>query len=336
MTQTERVGSGAEPGEHRRQYLSPWMWVAVAGAVLQLIGLGSDFYAVGDGSAVERKGAWLGIPHTSDLILISAVVAIALFALTAAGRSPVRGRATGLWIGVLGLLATLQLGYRMVAPPFIANAQGDQTLANLFSGDCQFYCSPAAAAAAKTQLLTGIWFGLAGCVLVTVAGFVHAAARRSADSPARPRVADVQAGRSPWLALAGAGALGAFVVGYTVFPFYTTPGRGGPVTWSGWLPTPHTSSLVGVLAVVVVWLVVAAVRNRSPLGPAALGGTVALLGFVMASRILLRILAPPFGGGAAIEPPAYVALAGGVLVIVAGLVLARSRALRRPVLAERT
>lgn len=304
-----------------RQYVSPWLWVAVAGAVLQLMALGSDFYSVpgADGEAASRKGAWLGIPHTADLILASAVIAVALFAFTATNRSPARGRSTGLWIGVVGLLALLQLGYRTIAPPFAINIEGDQTVANLFSGDCQFYCSPAAAAAAGTELLTGIWFGLVGCVLVTVAGFAHAASRRARTSPARSWAVAEQPGRSPWLALAAVTAVASFVIAYTVFPFYVTPGAGGPVSWSGWLPTPHTSSLVLALAIIAVWLVVLAARGRSPLRPAALGGALAMIGFVIASRILLRILQPPFGGPAEIQFPAYVALVAAVLLIVAGI-----------------
>ena len=321
MTQAE----AQSPPRMSRQYMSVWLWVAVAGAVLQLMGLGSDFYTVpatSGAGGVTQKGAWLGIPHTSDLILISALVAIVLFALTAANHSPLRGRSTGLWIGVAGLLATLQLGYRMIAPPFNINVQGDQTVANVFSGDCQFYCSPAAASGANTQLLAGIWFGLVGCVLVAVAGFAHAASRRASTSPAKPRVAAEQPGRDPWLILAGAGSAAAFIVGYTVFPFYTTMGKGGPVSWSGWLPTPHTSSLVGVLTVTIVWLVTAAARNRSPLGTSALGGTIGVCGFIITSRIFLRVLAPPFGSGASIELPAYVALGASVLVIIAGAAIA--------------
>lgn len=321
MTQAE----AQSPPRMSRQYMSVWLWVAVAGAVLQLMGLGSDFYTVpatSGAGGVTQKGAWLGIPHTSDLILISALVAIVLFALTAANHSPLRGRSTGLWIGVAGLLATLQLGYRMIAPPFNINVQGDQTVANVFSGDCQFYCSPAAASGANTELLAGIWFGLVGCVLVAVAGFAHAASRRASTSPAKPRVAAEQPGRDPWLILAGAGSAAAFIVGYTVFPFYTTMGKGGPVSWSGWLPTPHTSSLVGVLTVTIVWLVTAAARNRSPLGTSALGGTIGVFGFIITSRIFLRVLAPPFGSGASIELPAYVALGASVLVIIAGAAIA--------------
>lgn len=313
------------PHPASRQYLSAWLWIAVAGAVLQLMGLGSDFYTVpatGGTGGVTQKGAWLGTAHTSDLILISALVAIILFALTAADHSPLRGRSTGLWIGVVGLLATLQLGYRMIAPPFNINVQGDQTVANVFSGDCQFYCSPGAASGAHAQLLTGIWFGFVGCVLVAVAGLAHAASRRASTSPAKPRVAAEQPGRNPWLVLAGVGSGAAFIVGYTIFPFYTTAGKGGTVSWSGWLPTPHTSSMVGILAVITVWLVTAAARNRSPLGPVALGGTIGLFGFVIASRIFLRVLAPPFGPSANIELPAYVALAASVLVIIAGAAIA--------------
>lgn len=317
-------GAAEETGRSasaERQYLSPWLWVATAGAVLQLMALGSDFYSVpgADGEAASRKGAWLGIPHTSDLILVSAVIAIVLFALTAANRSPARGRGTGLWIGVVGLLATVQLGYRMIAPPFAINIEGDQTVANLFSGDCQFYCSPAAAAQAGTELLTGIWFGIVGCVLVTIAGFAHAAGPRAASSPARSWAAAAQPGPGPWLALAAIGSAASFIIAYTVFPFYVTPGQGGAVSWSGWLPTPHTSSLVLALAVAAVWLVVLAARGRSPLGPAALGGALAMIGFVIASRIFLRILQPPFGGPAEIQLPAYIALVAAVLVIIAGV-----------------
>jgi len=315
------AGAGGRSTATERQHLSPWLWAGVAGAVLQLVALGSDFYLVPGiaGEAASRKGAWLGIPHTSDLILASAVIAIVLFALTAANRSPARGRSTGLWIGIFGLLSFVQLGYRMIAPPFAINIAGDQTVANVFSGDCQFYCSPASAAASSTELLIGIWFGFAGCILVAVGGFGHAASKRSGSSPARAWAVAAQPGPGPWLALAGVGAAASFVVAYTVFPFYITPGAGGPVSWSGWLPTPHTSSLVLALAIAAVWLVALAARGRSPLGPTALGGTLALIGFVIASRIFLRILAPPFGGPAEIQVPAYIALAAAVLVIVAGV-----------------
>ena len=112
--------------------MTTWLWVGLAGAALQLVALGSDFYTVKG----EAKDAWLGIPHASDLILLSAVVAIALITLTAAGRNPVRGRNVGLAIGIFGLLASLQLGYRMIAPPFNGSIDGSTTI-SLF-GSCQW------------------------------------------------------------------------------------------------------------------------------------------------------------------------------------------------------
>lgn len=319
------AANGAATGDDRgreqgTQRLSPWLWVALAGAVLQIMGLGSDFYAVPEDGQLETVDAWGGIPHTSDLILLCALIAIGLFILTAAGRSPVRGRSTGLWIGIVGVVTFLQLGYRMLAPPFAFTIQGDQTLANLFSGGCQFYCSFSEASQANAQLLSGIWFSFVGTVLVAVAGLAHAASRAAAASPARPRISGVQPGPSPWLALAAIGSVGAFILGYTIFPFYVTSSMGeAPVAWSGWLPTPHTSSLVLLGAVVTVWLVVLAVRYRSPLGPAALGGAIALIGFIVASRILLRIVQPPFGSGASIELPAYLSLALAVVALLAGV-----------------
>lgn len=63
---------------------------------------------------------------------------------------------------------------------------------------------------------------------------------------------------TPWLGLAALGAIGQFVLGYTFFTFYTTSGDQGEVAWSGWLPTPHTSSLVLAITLVVVGLVRAA------------------------------------------------------------------------------
>jgi|GEM_PF-2968632 len=140
----------------------------------------------------------------------------------------------------------------------------------------------------------------------------HGAARPPDDRP----------GRNPWLILAAVGAAGSFLIGCTIFPFHTTAGDTSSVTWSGWLPTPHTSSLVLALAVVVIRLVVLAGQNRSPLGPTALGGTLAVLGFLIAGRIYRRIPEPPFGPSASIELPAYLAAASGALVNVAGLLVA--------------
>lgn len=302
-----------------RQRLSIWLWIALAGAVLQLSGLASNFYRVTRQGETENRDGWQGIPHTADLIFFSALVAIVFFFLVASNRSPVRGRNVGLWIGIVGLLAFLQLGYRMLAPPFAFNITGDQTLLNLVSGDCQFYCSPGAAAKANAELLTGIWFSFVGCVLVAVAGLAHTVSGAARVSPARPWIAAEQPGRNPWLPIAAVAAVAAFVLGYTVLPFYSTTRQGQVILWSGWLPTPHTSSLILLLAAVTVGLAVVAGRGRSPLGPAMLGGTVAIIGFIISSRILLRILQPPFGSSAEIEPAAYAALGAGVLVLLAGL-----------------
>src|SRR5262249_47199934 len=81
------------------------LWLALAGAALQLVSLGTDFY-VWDG---VRQTAWFGVPHTSELILLSALVTVFLAVLVAADRSPIAGRTAGLAIGIIGLLATLQL-----------------------------------------------------------------------------------------------------------------------------------------------------------------------------------------------------------------------------------
>ena len=298
--------------------MTTWLWVALAGSALQLVALGSDFYI----AKGETKDAWLGIPHTSDLILLSAIVAIALVALTAAGRSPLRGRNVGLAIGIVGLLASLQLGYRMIAPPFGATIEGNQMI-EIF-GSCQWYCPPGEAADA--DLLTGIFIGLAGCVLVTLSGFLYAFSRRARETPARPTLAASQPGMTPWLGLAGIGAVAQFVFGYTFFTIYTTEaGDGGAVNWSGWIPTPHTSSLVLAMSAIVLLLIRAASRERSPLSPSVLGVAVALLGFVAGARIFYRLVEPPFGsGGAEIGIAGYLAVAGALLVVVAGIVHAQS------------
>ncbi len=288
------------------------LWLALAGAVLQLIALGSDFY-VFEG---ERKDAWMGIPHTSDLILLSAIVAVGLCAVTALGRNPIRGRNVGLVIGVVGLLATLQLGYRMIVPPFEGYVPTNSTI---IGSGCLYYCPPSEAVSA--ELLPGIWIGLIGCLAVTLGGFLHAFSRTARETPARPWVAPVQTGMTPWLGLAALGAVGQFVFGYTFFTFYTTLRDGTETAWSGWLPTPHTSSLVLAITSVVVGLVWAAARGRSPLNPAALGGLIAVLGFVSASRILYRIIEPPFSSPVEeIGVAAYLALLSAILVLVSGIV----------------
>ncbi len=291
-----------------------WLWVALAGAVLQIVALfGPDFYF----AEGERKDAWFGIPHASDLILLSAILAIGAFVLIALGRNPLRGRGMGLAVGVIGSLATLQLVYRMIVPPF-----GGAIPANsdIIGAGCLYYCSPSQAAPA--DLLFGIWLALLGCLAVTVGGFVYAYSRAAQQTPARPWVAQAQGGMSPWLGLAALGAVGQFVFGYTFFTFFTTPGdNGGEVNWSGWLPTPHTSSLVLLISVLVVGLVWTASRNRAPLGPAALGLAAAALGLVSASRIFYRIVSSPFGNsGSEIGIAAYLSLLSAILVVVAGVV----------------
>lgn len=292
------------------QRVTLWLWLTLAGSALQLVALFSDFYVV-EG---QVRDAWFGIPHASDLILLSALVAIGMLALTALRRNPLRGRNVGLTVGIVGLLATLQLGYRMIIPPF---------------GCLTYSCGPSEAA--EVTLLTGIWIGLVGCVAVTLGGFLHAFSPTARDTPALSWAARTQGDMNPWLGLAAVGAIGQFVFGYTFFNFYTVTGfvgNEGAQSWGGWLATPHTSSFVLALSVVISGLVVAAARGRSPLSPAALGGVIAVLGFAAASRILYRIIESPFSnaggsettvGSVAINPAAYLSLIAAIVVVVAGI-----------------
>ncbi len=293
----------------------PWLWLALAGSVLQLIALvGPDFY-VAQG---ERKDAWFGIPHASDLILLAALAAIVMFAVTALGRNPIRGRSVGLIVGVVGLLATLQLGYRMIVPPFGGEVPAN---AGILGSGCLYYCPPSEAAPA--DLLIGIWIAFFGCLAVTLGGFLHARSRTAQETAARPWVAQTQSGANPWLGLAVLGALGQFIFGYTFFTFFTTMGDDGEVTWSGWLPTPHTSSLVLVITLAVIGLVWAVARGQAPLNPMALGGLLAVLGLISASRIFYRIVEPPFNSGPVeIGLAAYLSLLSAVVIVVSGIVYA--------------
>jgi hypothetical protein len=276
--------------------------------------VGPDFY-VAQG---ERQDAWFGIPHASDLILLSALAAIAMFAVTALGRNPVRGRSVGLIVGVVGLLATLQLGYRMIVPPFGGEVPSNS---GILGSGCLYYCSPSEAAPA--ELLIGIWIAFFGCLAVTLGGFLHAKSRTARETSAIPWVAPTQGGNNPWLGLAALGALGQFIFGYTFFTFYTTVGDGGEVNWSGWLPTPHTSSLILAITLAVVGLVWAVARGRAPLNPLALGGLVAVLGLISASRIFYRIVEPPFGSGPVeIGLAAYLSLLSAIVIVVSGIVYA--------------
>lgn len=295
------------------QRISLWLWVALGGAVLQGLALGSEFYIVGG----ERKGAWLGLPHTSDLLLASVLVTIVLLVLAGVGRSPLRGRNVGLAVGVVGLLAALQVAYRMWIPPF---------------GCLTFSCSPSEAS--DVTLLTGIWMALIGSVVVAVGGFLHAVTGAARETAARPPVAVRQEGMNPWLGLAGLGAVGMFVFGFTIFDFYVVSGflgQEGSSSWSGWLSIPHTSSLVLALGVAVVVLALAAGRQRAPMGPSSLGALIGTLGFIAGARILFRMFESPFSsaggsttevGTVTIQPSAYVALAAAALVVVGGIVQA--------------
>lgn len=293
-----------------------WLWLALAGSVLQFIALGSNFYIVKG----EVRDAWFGIPHASDLVLLSAVVAVGAFTLLALERNPLGGRGMGLVAGIVGLLATLQLGYRMIIPPF---------------GCLKYSCGPSDAA--QVTLLPGIWIGLVGCVMVMVGGLVYAFSSTAQQTSATSWSADEQGGASPWLGVAALAAVAQFVFGYTFFTFYTVTGfvgNKGPTDWGGWIATPHTSSLILVITLVIVGLVWAAAREKSPLNPAALGGLIAVLGFAATSRILYRIIQPPFNtaggssnaavGSVTIHFSAYLAVIAAVVVLVAGIVQATS------------
>lgn len=291
------------------------LWIAAAGAVVQIIALTGNFYET-TGRNAEPKSAWFGIPHASDLILASALVALVAAGLSVANRQPVRGRTLGLIVGAVGLLATLQLVYRMIVPPF---------------GCLRFGCG--LTPKADVNLLMAIWAALAGCVAVTLGGFLHAFSATAQRTPARPRLAARQTGMTPWLGLAAVGATAMFVFPFTLFSLYTVAGfygQRGETTWGGWLSIPHTSSLVLALTLAVVGLVIAAGRRRSPLGTGALGATIALLALVAAARLLYRILDDPFAtaGGAenvpvgtvTVELVGYLGLAGGLLAVAAGIV----------------
>jgi hypothetical protein len=298
------------------QRISAFLWIAAAGAVLQLVSLGSNFYET-TGNKAQVKSAWFGIPHTSDLILASALVAIAAVGLTAADRQPVRGRTLGLIVGGIGLLATAQLVYRMITPPF--------------GGCLQYGCGTSPAQ--DVNLLVGIWIALGGCIAVTIGGLLHAFASGARHAAARPWIAADQPGMSPWLGLSALGAVAMFVFPFTAFTLYTVSGffgQQGTTTWGGWLSLPHTSSVVLAITLIVVGLAIAAARRRSPLPPAALGATVAILSFAAAARIFYRILEDPFGtaggaesvqvGSVQVELAGYLGLAAAIVAVIGGVV----------------
>lgn len=294
------------------QRMTLWLGLAVVGAALQLYAITSDFY-VFEG---ETNDAWYGIPHASDLMLLSALVAVVLFALTVIGRNPIGGRGVGLFVGIVGSLATLQLGYRMIVPPFDGFVPPNS---DIIGSGCLFYCLPSQAVDA--QLLPGIWIGFIGCLAVAAGGFLHAFSGTARNTRANPWIARSQTGMTPWLGLAVLGAIGQFVFGYTFFTFYITPGdAGGETYWSGWLPSPHTSSIILGLTVAVAALAWYASRGKAPLGPMAFGGLIAGLGLLSTYLIFFRIIEPPFGDGANIGFAAYLSLLSAILIIVAGII----------------
>lgn len=291
--------------------VSAALWLAVGGAALQVTSIFTDFYVYNG----ARQSAWFGVPFTSELILLSALLTGGLIGLTAAGRSPVFGRTVGWVIGMVGSLAALQVAYRMVAPPFGAKVPEH---AGIIGDSCLYYCLPWQANAA--DLLGGMWIALIGSIVVGAGGVVHALWRKEQHAPARPWRAAEQPGMNPWLGLAALGAFGQFVFGYTIFTFYTSVGERGVTTWSGWLPSPHTAWLVLVITVVVVGLVWSAARKRAPLAPSLLGIALAGLGALSAARIAYRVFQPPFRSAVEIGPAAYLALLSAVVIVVAGLV----------------
>jgi len=292
-----------------------------AGAIVQLVSVTLNFYELRG----EPQGAWYGVPHTSDLIVASAVVAIVAVGLTAAGRQPFRGHTIGLLAGAVGVLAAVQVVYRMAVPPY---------------GCLQYGCG--FAAKGDTEVLTGMWIALAGCAVVVVGALLYAFSRTARETPAAARIAGRQSGMTPWLGLAGLGSVAMFVFPFTVFTLYTVEGFFGSRVsqpWGGWLSIPHTSSLILVATAIVVGLVVAAGRERSPFSPRALGVTIGTLALLAAARILYRLLDHPFNaaGGASdtpvgavtVELAGYLGLAGALLAAVSGFVHAAQQ--RAPV-----
>lgn len=297
--------------------ISIWLWAALAGAVLQFVALGSNFYVVQGKMGAQTRDAWLGIPHTSDLILASALVTVLAVALSARGQSALRGRNLGLLVGILGALATAQLVYRMFVPPF----------------GCLTYTACGTTAKSDVTLLAGIWIGLAGCGLAALGGLGHAFTAAARRTEAAPPIAAQQAGITPWLGLSALGLAVAFVAPFTGFKVYEVEGffgGKGTSTWSGWLSIPHTSSLVLACALIGGVLVGAAARRRAPLSPAALGATLGVLAFIVAARELYRIVQSPFktAGGQTdvavgtvnILAPFWIGFAGAAVAILAAIV----------------
>ena len=293
------------------------LWLAVCGAaviIFQLTPFGLKFYKTGD----RLRDGWYGIPHASDLLLLAAMVAIVLFLATLLDRNPINGKKLGLVIGLVGTVAFLQLGYRVIAPPF-SGKLGDFN--GMFGSSCIYYCAPSMAN--KGVLLTGIWLALGGIAAVVVGGFLHAFSRIAGETPAASVVVEHQTGANLWLNLAAISAVGSLIAGYTIFVFYTLHHvKLGVVTFSGWIATPHTGGLVAAVALITIGLAWTASKRASFLNPVGIGATIAVLGAISASRIYFRITQAPFPavrGPRDVEIGAYVSLALAGVVIIAGI-----------------
>lgn len=291
--------------------MTGWLWLVLAGAALQLSSLTTDYF-VFEGKA---QSAWMGLPTTAELVLLCALVALVMVGLIVPARSPLTGPATGRIVATVGLVATLQLAYRVIAPPF-GSIVPDHV--SSFTSTCMFWCLPSQALPADPQ--PGMWMAIAGSAAVAIGGLLHSLTPEAKGSPARPWTAPAQAGLTPWLGLAALGAVGQTLFGFTVFTFFRTIGTSGGHTWSGWLPMPHTASWVFAISVAIVLLVWAAARRRAPLGPSDLGALIAFLAFTSTARIGFRILDSPFGPTSNVEigPAAYLSFLSGLLAVVAG------------------
>ena len=115
----------AAPREH--QPLSAVSWTAGTQRSRWLTGSAGDsndcpYAGAGDATCSKtrpgRHGSLCPIP--TELVLISALVVMVLTSLTAMNRAPVGGRDVGLIIGLVALVASLRLGYRMLVPPLAA------------------------------------------------------------------------------------------------------------------------------------------------------------------------------------------------------------------------
>ncbi len=310
-------------GDGKMRNITMRLWLVLAGVALQLGSLTTDYFSYQG----ERQSAWMGLPTTAELILFCAAVAAVAVGLAATRRSPLTGSGTGLLAAAAGVVAALQLSYRMIAPPFGGEVPDHVTI---LGNSCLFWCLPSQAETA--QILPGAWVALAGCLSVALGGVLHSQSRAAKQTNAVSWVAPVQTGLTPWLSLAALGAVGQLVFGFTFFSFFRTIGRSGiETTWSGWLPMPHTASWIFATTIVILLLVRAASRSRAPLEPFAFGGLIAGLAAIASVRIWFRILSPPFGPASQVEiaPGAYLSLMAALLCLVAAIVHAvRFRNLR--------